>query len=124
MRAVPDEQDGLLRRFDELHGLGDHLRARALLHEAIGLGRDRRRHVEIFENHVLRVLDVHRPRRTRLRDAQRLANDLIRLVRVFDARAVLHRGLDQSRLLDELNAAATHPLFRDARTLTAEENDR
>ena len=124
VHGVPDEQDRLLGLANEFGCPLDHLGARTLVHQPVRLGRQRLGHVEFLEDDVRRVLDVGRSRRSGLRDAQCVADDLVGLVGVFDARRVLHRRLDHGRLLDELDTTAADALLGDARALAAKEDHR
>jgi len=121
---VPDEQNRLPGRTDERHGLGDLIRARRLVDQAIGLRRQRRWHVELFLDHMGRILDVDRTRCSCECLTQALPDDLVGLVGVLDAGAVFDRGLEQAGLLDELDAAAANALLGDACALSAQEDDR
>jgi hypothetical protein len=95
-----------------------------MLASAPGFRSQRRRHVQILLDHVGGVFDIDRSRRAGLRNPQRVADNLIRLVGVFDTGAVLHRVLKQPHLFDELNPAAADALFGHAGSLAAQKDDR
>ena len=124
VNAVAHQQDRALGLADQLRGLGDLARARALIDQSIPARRQRIRDVELFEDDVRRELDVGRSRRAGHRAADRLADDLVGLVGVLDRAAVLDRRREKAFLLDELDAAAPHPPLGDAGPLTAEEDHR
>ena len=121
---MADEQDRLLGVADQLGGLGDAVAVGALHGETVAVRRQRLRHVELLQRHVVRELDIGGSRRARHRDADRLADDLVGLVGIFDRAGILHRILDQRLLTHELDAAAADAPLGDAGALAAEEDHR
>ena len=124
VHRVAHEEDRPLGLEDQFGRFGDPVTVGALFGQAIALGRQHRRHVEFFEDHVAGIFDVSRPRRARHRDADRLADHFVGLVGVLDRTRILDRSLDHRLLADELDAPAPHAPLGHARTLAAEEDDR
>jgi hypothetical protein len=71
-----------------------------------------------------RILDVGRAGRCRHRTPNRLPNDFVGLVGIFDRRAVLHCRREKRFLANELDTPTPDPPFGNACPLAAEEDDR
>jgi hypothetical protein len=118
------QQDRLFRLLYDLGGFVDAVDIRALHGQAIALGRQDRLVFHFLEDDVARILDEGRARRAGHRDADRLADDLVGLVGIFDRGGELHRILEHRLVADELDAAAAHAALGDAGALADEEHDR
>jgi hypothetical protein len=84
VHAVADQQDRVLGRAHQPRRFGDLTRPGALVDQAIRAGGQGFWDVELFGDHVRRIFDVSRAGGCRHRATDRLANDFVRLVGVFD----------------------------------------
>ena len=124
VNAVAHQQDRALGFANQLRGLCDLSSTRTLVDQAVDAGLGSLGHIEFFQDHVGRELDVGRTGCAGHRPANGLVHDLIGLVGVLDRAAVLHRRSEKPFLLDELDAAPAHPSFGDAGSLATEEDHR
>lgn len=99
---MPDQQDRALGGADQPHRLGHLALTGGLVDQPVPVRRQRVGHVELGEDHVGGVFDVGRAGRAGHGPAQRLVDDLVGLVGVFDGRAVFDRRREKRLLAHEL----------------------
>jgi len=124
VNAVADQQDRVLGLAHQPGGLADLPRARPVVDKTIRAGRQGIGDTQLFEDHMGRKLDVSRTGCRRHRAPNRLPNDFVGLIGIFDRRAVLHRRREKCFLADELDASTPDASFGDAGPLATEEDDR